>query len=164
MILELKQEHATTMSLLEACPEDKLGWKPDDKCMPFGEHFHHIYTGGLWLTTVALPPEEKGKVLGDEQPSVPDTKDGIKADCEKLYGAAVKLWEGLSPEGLATPREFEGMGAFPAIMYLRWNISHLIHHRAQVQLYLRLMGAKCPSIYGPTADVSFEEVIASAKA
>jgi uncharacterized damage-inducible protein DinB len=153
---ELKAEHATTMQLLDCCPEDKLGWRIHEKCMPFGEHFHHQYSAGIYLFNVAAGKETKG-----EKPAVPTTKKELREACEKLYEQTVQLWKSLSPRDLATQRDFMGMGNHAAVEFLRWHISHLVHHRGQLQMYLRVMGASCPSIYGPTADVTFEKLMAS---
>jgi uncharacterized damage-inducible protein DinB len=55
-------------------------------------------------------------------------------------------------DNLATPIDFFGMFSFPAVAYAGFMCSHSIHHRGQLSSYLRPMGGKVPSIYGPSAD------------
>ena len=70
------------------------------------------------------------------------------------------LWLGATIPEPACDALF-GMGAHPGVHYLNWDVVHLVHHRAQLGLYLRLAGEKVPSIYGPTLDVSFEDMVGS---
>jgi uncharacterized damage-inducible protein DinB len=57
-----------------------------------------------------------------------------------------------APEQLTTPVDFLGAFNFPAVLYLSFVNNHSIHHRGQLSVYLRPMGAKVPSIYGGSAD------------
>ena len=58
----------------------------------------------------------------------------------------------MTAEELLKPIDFFGMFNFPAAMYLNFLFGHSVHHRGELAVYLRPMGSKCPSIYGPSAD------------
>ena len=58
----------------------------------------------------------------------------------------------MTAEELLKPVDFFGMFNFPAAMYLNFLFGHSVHHRGELAVYLRPMGSKCPSIYGPSAD------------
>ena len=82
----------------------------------------------------------------------------LVAEVEGLFQSTLDGYRSFAPEQLAKSIEFFGMGSHPGVMFINWDIVHLIHHRAQLGLYLRLAGEKVPSIYGPTLDVSFEDL------
>jgi uncharacterized damage-inducible protein DinB len=60
--------------------------------------------------------------------------------------------QAMTAEQLLTPVEFFGMFNYPAAMYLNFLYGHSVHHRGELAVYLRPMGSKVPSIYGPSAD------------
>lgn len=64
----------------------------------------------------------------------------------------------LPVDALTKVVDFHGVVQMPAVMYLTFLTSHMIHHRGQLSTYLRAMGGKCPAIYGPSAD---EDVMAA---
>jgi len=69
----------------------------------------------------------------------------------------------LSPDQLLKPIEFRGIFRLPAISYLQIALNHSIHHRGQLSMYLRPMGAKVPSIYGESFDAREARERAQAK-
>jgi len=58
----------------------------------------------------------------------------------------------LNPDRLIVPIDFRGLFRFPAVTYVHLAVTHSIHHRGQLSMYLRPMGAKVPSIYGESYD------------
>jgi uncharacterized damage-inducible protein DinB len=69
----------------------------------------------------------------------------------------------LSGEQLARMIDFRGMLQWPAVSFIRLGLSHTIHHRGQLSMYLRPMGAKVPSIYGESYDASQARLAKEAK-
>ena len=142
---QLKQESTTTRKVLAAVPETGSDYKPSEKCM-----------SGLALATHLAAAEAfflNGVLNGSFEWKQPDLK--TPADVVKFYDESVPALidkvAGLSPEQLAKEIQF-AIFNFPAVMYLNMSMKHSIHHRGQLSAYLRPMGGKVPSIYGPSAD------------
>jgi hypothetical protein len=70
----------------------------------------------------------------------------------KEFAAHVAEVEKLSPEALLKIVDFRGLFQFPAVIYINFVTNHSIHHRGQLSMYLRPMGAKVPAIYGESYD------------
>jgi|SRR5579871_2380398 len=150
---QLQREYATTCKVLAAVPADQCGYKPSEKCMSGLELAGHIalaeafFLRGVvngafeWKQQEFKTPEE---VLAFYQDTVPGLMEQIAA---------------LPAEKLAQDIKF-AVWTQPAVTYLSLDMSHGIHHRGQLSAYLRPMGAKVPSIYGPSADEGVEAAAA----
>jgi uncharacterized damage-inducible protein DinB len=68
------------------------------------------------------------------------------------FASVVERLKTLTGEQLVKPIDFRGMFSRPAVTFLQSGLSHTIHHRGQLSMYLRSMGAKVPSIYGESFD------------
>lgn len=147
---QLAAEHKTTISVIQHALDGKLEYTPHEKMRSFGELSQHIYLAGVWFVDIMLT----GKVdfETEEKPVSLTKKEELVARCESLNRETLNKVSSLSPESLARNIEFPTMGPFAAVTYLGWHLHHLIHHRGQLSVYLRLMGAKVPSIYGPSLD------------
>ncbi|HEY1251630.1 MAG TPA: DinB family protein [Thermoanaerobaculia bacterium] len=158
-LADLEREAPVSRRVLERVPDGKFDWKPTEKSMPMG----------YLAMMVATMPEWLGMVIGmDELDIAP--KDGPKfappplktaADLVRaLDGAVAKGREALkgTDDGhLQTSwRLLSGgqvMQETPRHVQIRDGVlSHWVHHRGQLSVYLRLLGAKVPSIYGPSGD------------
>ena len=80
------------------------------------------------------------------------------------FAASLERLKTTSGEKLVVPIDFRGIFTFPAIVYLQSGISHTIHHRGQLSMYLRPMGAKVSSIYGESYDARIAREQAQATA
>lgn len=159
---DLLSEQESALRVVEACPEEKLSYKPHEKCMTFAEEALHIFSSGhFFLNWVGSAGQYNEST---EKPEVPATKAELLKSCRSFARKTIEGWKKFTPEQLTTKINFFGMGDYNGVEYLRWDMVHLVHHRAHMQLSLRLMGEKSPSIYGPTADVTFEQVMAQAAA
>jgi uncharacterized damage-inducible protein DinB len=146
---QLMAEHHTTISVIEHVPEDKLSFRVHPHLRTFAELAHHIYFSGIWvvsfLETGAMGP-------GDEGTPVPSAKAELISRCEAMNRDVSNRINAFTPGFLAQIVDLPGFGPFPAVAYLGLIINHLVHHRGQLTIYLRLMGAKVPRIYGGTLD------------
>ena len=70
---------------------------------------------------------------------------------ERLPGLLERL-KAVPGDALAKPMDFRGLITLPAVAFLRVGLSHSVHHRGQLSMYLRPMGAGVPSIYGESYD------------
>jgi uncharacterized damage-inducible protein DinB len=139
-------EDESLLKVVAALPPDKLSWRPtQEKSRPFGELAYHAAGAGHFFCCIL-----DGKAPEDPQmspQSVKQLEDGIRELASDFQRRLARY----TPEQLADEYDFFGQ-KHPGITLLSWHQVHLIHHRAQLCLYLRIMGAKVPSIYGPSGD------------
>ncbi len=148
---QLTAEHRITLSVIEHALDDKLDFTPHPKLRPFGTLALHIYQTGARLVAIM----ESGKVdisAGKDEMPTPRKKQDLVEQCDHMNRDVANRVNALSPDDLSRIIEFPDYGPFAAVNYLGWHVNHLIHHRGQLTVYLRLMGAKVPSIYGPSLD------------
>ena len=149
LLQSLKTEDVYMRQIAEAIPEGRLSWKPDvEKCRPVGELAIHAARAGRWFLRMVEglpPPEETAPQAADKA----ELLDMIDAEQEHFR----ERLRDYPSESLAEPSNLGG-AQFNNIEVLSWHRDHMIHHRAQVGLYLRLMGAPVPSTYGPSGDDS----------
>jgi uncharacterized damage-inducible protein DinB len=142
---QIEQESVTTRKLLAAVPEEHCSYRPSDKCMSALELATHIAAAEVFFL--------RGVVNGAFEWKQPDFKTPAEALAyfDKTVPGLIAEIRALPPAKLAAPISF-GPWNDPAVMYLSIDLKHGVHHRGQLSAYLRPMGAKVPSIYGPSAD------------
>jgi uncharacterized damage-inducible protein DinB len=144
-------EHPTTMKVLQAVPGDQFSFKPHEKSMSAGELAFHIAHSQYGLVEVV----KAGSFAAYTRVDTPGTLDEIVAAGETYYQKACDLIRTLTPEQLGGQVVLPGTNfSMPAAGLFWANLFHQIHHRGQLSVYIRLMGGKVPSIYGPSADVN----------
>ena len=157
---ELQQELKATRKVIERIPDDKLGWKPHEKSMTAGEIASHIAEMYSWggatlkmdeidLAPVGGPKWEmfKGKTTAEILAKLDASFEATKAAIAEATDDAVwmKSWS-LKMGGQA-------MMTMPKVACMRGMImNHIVHHRGQLSVYLRMLDIPVPSIYGPSAD------------
>ena len=159
LLPEFDHEMATTRKVLERIPDDKFSWKPHEKSMSLGGLATHLANIPSWTKTPfavdeldvappGAPPyrlEEKksrAEVLADFDKNVTEARASIEgATDENWQGKWSLLMTGKTIFTLPRPAVMRG-----------FIMSHSIHHRAQLAVYLRLLDVPVPSIYGPSAD------------
>lgn len=160
LLPEFDREFATTRKFLELVPDDKLGWKPHAKSMELGRLAWHLTDfPGFALSTATLP---RLSVSMDEMPKrrsawVGKTRDEILARLDTDLKAARQTVSEVVDAAWEDPWQLEFGGRVvldsPRIAAYRiLAMSHMIHHRAQLGLYLRLNEIPIPGTYGPSAD------------
>jgi uncharacterized damage-inducible protein DinB len=155
LLMELEQESQTTRRLLDLLPEDKLAWKPHQKSMTLGQLALHVaMIPDAISSAVQADSHDVGTMMMPPQPAsraqVIETFEKSQAEAVERLGefddaALAKMWAAKKGNRTVTmlPR-----GA--VIRFILMN--HLIHHRGQLSVYLRLLDVPLPSIYGPSAD------------
>jgi len=156
IIGDATNELATTRRVLERLPEEHMSWKPHEKSMTLGGLATHLINLLNWqiaifqypefdLSTVPLrrePLNKRADVLGEFDANV-GKFEKLLAECDdKTLGEEWTLRHG-DHIILRQPR---------AIALRTFGLSHMVHHRAQLGVYLRLLDIPVPSIYGPSAD------------
>jgi uncharacterized damage-inducible protein DinB len=155
LIAEYDHEVATTRKLIERVPDDKLLWKPHPKSMSIGGLAQHIANLPTWGSMIL---EQQAFDLADAPPnrSEPSSRAaivsffeqstvGTRQQLDRSDGELLALW--------TLKRDGHEMFTMPRIAAFRsFVLNHLIHHRGQLSVYLRLNEIPVPAIYGPSAD------------
>lgn len=150
---ELDVEMPTTRRLLERVPGDKGAWKPHTKSFSLGHLAQLVARMPGWLThTMKAPSLDLG---GAARYSLEPT-EALLADFDRNVGEAREALGRAQDADFLMPWSLT-MGervlfTLPRIAVMRQNVNHLVHHRGQLSVYLRLLDVPLPSIYGPTAD------------
>jgi uncharacterized damage-inducible protein DinB len=158
----LKNEHRITRNIIEAVPAGQGDYRPDPVSMSALDLAWHIASAEhFFMDAVA------GGAFNFQGGGRPDSIR-TAADVAAWYGATFQAdfdrLTQLSGEQLAKIVDFRGMFQLPAVMYLQFALNHSIHHRGQLSVYLRPMGAKVPSIYGESYDDAQARKAAAAQA
>ena len=159
LLQEFDQEIASTRKTLERVPEDKFDWAPHEKSGKMVWLAGHLANIPQWATlavnedTLDLAPG--GKSLAT--PPAPTTTQELVVNFDKNAAEARSAIAGAADDELEKPWSLLNNGktvmTMPKGAVLRtFVMNHMIHHRAQLGVYLRLNDVPVPSIYGPSAD------------
>jgi len=155
---EFDHEMGTTRRLLERVPEADLAWRPHEKSFPLGHLATHIANIPHWVEVTFDETMFDVGTAGESArpkpaPSVAELLSRFDANVKK---ARAKIVEQTDPAFFATwtlKNNGQEIFTMPKVAVLRsFVMNHLIHHRGQLSVYLRLRNVPLPSIYGPTAD------------
>jgi uncharacterized damage-inducible protein DinB len=155
LLQELEAEAQTTRRVLERVPDNQLAWRPHEKARTLGELALHV----------AIVPGGVAELFGGPSPAqAPQFTDPSPKSASELIPAldqsiakAKKALGGMDDATILAPfRLMQGereIFAVPRMALLRSvMLNHWYHHRGQLTMYLRQLGAPVPSIYGPSAD------------
>jgi len=155
LIPEFDHEMATTRKVLERVPEERFDWKPHEKSFSLGVLAKHVATLPTWGTETLSRSEID--LVGNNPPTSATSKNELLTAFDKNVGDARAALAGKSDAELmamwSLKRNGKTVFSMPKTTVLRsFVLNHLIHHRAQLTVYLRLLDIPVPSIYGPSAD------------
>ena len=150
---ELEMEVAATRKCLERIPESLFSWKPHEKSMTLGYLSLLVAEIPKWITTMVESSEIDFATFEHFEPK--STADLVKHFDENLAGAKNAL-QNVPDEALSDPFYLKNQGQVLFSSSKRESIepsiNHLVHHRGQLTVYMRLNDIPVPSIYGPSAD------------
>jgi uncharacterized damage-inducible protein DinB len=150
---EFEQEMATTRRVLERVPADKAAWKPHPKSFPLGHLAQLVAWMPGWITNTVREPaldlmtapqytfETTETLLQEFDRNVRSAREAVVSSKDTDYALPWSLKRG-----------DQILWTAPRRIVVRSHLNHLIHHRGQLTVYLRLNDVPVPSIYGPTAD------------
>ncbi len=153
LLPEFDQEMAITRRVLERVPTEKGLWKPHPKSFPVGHLAQLVSRMPGWIATVLTTDhldlaqgmsysfEPTQKLLRDFDENVRGARLALAAAQDAVFD---RTWELRHGERV--------LWSAPVGVVLRNFISHLVHHRAQLGVYLRLLDVPVPAAYGPSAD------------
>ena len=157
LLPEFDQEMASTRKVLERVPDDKFGWKPHDKSFSMGNLASHIANMVTWTVDTMNRPEF----------------DLDSVSMEEMNRAAKDRAELLSSFDANTAKARAALDKPDAAYFVPWTLrkgtqvfftmpryncvrsfclNHIVHHRAQLGVYLRMNNLPVPGVYGPSAD------------
>lgn len=153
---DLAHELATTRRVLEKLPDEHWAWRPHEKSFTLGELSTHIVNIPTWMQTVLSQSEfdlatvpMKGEVLPNRDAVLAKFDEGVR----EVEAALPSLTAENMGETWTLRRGDQVVFQQPRALALRaLGTSHLIHHRAQLGVYLRLLDVPVPGMYGPSAD------------
>jgi len=146
----LLNEHRITTSVIEAIPADKGDYRPDAVSKSALDLAWHLATTeAVFMAAVAKGAFEFGP---NPRPESIKTSADLAAWSKESFEKHYQALQTLSDEQLMKVIDFRGMFQMPAVMYLGFLLHHTVHHRGQLSIYLRPMGAKVPAIYGESYD------------
>ncbi|HEV2132190.1 MAG TPA: DinB family protein [Longimicrobiaceae bacterium] len=152
---DLDLELASTRRILEAVPDEHWTWKPHEKSMSLGGIANHLLDA---LHQAESPVQRDRLDLSEEQeqtapsPGREQLLRRFDAQVEALR-AGVAARDAIGWDGMwQLTRGADVVWAMPRALAFRVLISHLVHHRGQLSVYLRLLDIPVPGMYGPSAD------------
>ncbi len=156
LVSEYNSEMRSTRRMLERIPPDRLDWRPHVKSFSAGDLAAHIVDSLDWLEHILTRDEF------DFDPktftSSPGTSlNAILAKFDKQVAEGTEILARLDDAALASHWRFKVLGKIrvdrpKATAFRDFTLSHMIHHRGQLSVYLRLLDVPVPGAYGPTAD------------
>lgn len=155
LLAEFDHEMATTRKLLDRVPDAQFGWKPHEKSMSVGGLATHLANIPHWSAQILKTSSFN---LADAPPNIDEKRSRAEVlrHFDESTAAARAAMNIEDPEWMTvwTLRNGEHeMFSMPrAGAYRAFVLSHSIHHRGQLSVYLRLLDIAVPSIYGPSAD------------
>jgi uncharacterized damage-inducible protein DinB len=158
LLAEYDREVARSRKALEQMPEGKKEWKPHDKSLQFGYVAEMVATIPTWVEMIIrreeldIAPQDGSQIKRE----VLNTRDDYLKAHDKASAAGRSALQSASDEDLMKPWNLLAGGNVVLTMsrhdMISDTLNHLVHHRGQMTVYLRLMGAKVPALYGPSAD------------
>ena len=153
LLPELEQEMKVTRRVIERVPSEKADWKPHPKSFSLAHLTQLVSMMPDWITSVV-----QGKNIDlSEGPGYRNQKtEALLAQFDRYVRESRAAIAAAKDEDYAKPWELT-MGdkvlmALPRGVVVRQTINHLVHHRGQLTVYLRMLDVPVPSIYGPSAD------------
>jgi len=155
LLPEFDREMASTRKILEAVPDDKMGWAPHGKSMSLGKLTGHIaqlpdWAAGTMKTENLSLDDSYVPFMASSREELMKAFDNYTSQCREALANAsdeefMKVWK----------MDYKGKTVMemPRIAVIRTMIlNHMIHHRGQLSVYLRLLDIPVPGMYGPSAD------------
>ena len=158
LLQEFDFELPFTRRSLERVPVDKFAWKPHEKSMTLGWLATFLALCPTWgVTTIEKDEFDPAAASGGQRPDLPTSSEALLAFFEQNYGELREALAKTTDQDLQKPFTLKAKGEVwftqPKWLVLReYIINHIVHHRAQLGVYLRLQGIAVPAIYNDSAD------------
>ena len=152
-VKELEAEVSATRKCLERIPESLYDWKPHEKSMTMGYLALLVAEIPKWITHMI----EKSEIdFASFEHFKPTDAAQLAMHCDENVEGAKKALSLIKDGELAEPFSLKNQGqvlySSPKKQNIESSINHMVHHRGQLTVYMRLNNIPVPSIYGPSAD------------
>jgi uncharacterized damage-inducible protein DinB len=158
LLAEYNREVARSRKTLEQMPDGKNDWKPHDRSLHFGYLSEMVATIPTWIAMTInrdehdIAPQDGSQMKREKL----TTRDDYLRAHDKASADGRAALQSATDEHLTKPWRLKVGGNVVLEMsrhdMVSDTLNHLVHHRGQMTVYLRLMGAKVPALYGPSAD------------
>jgi uncharacterized damage-inducible protein DinB len=146
----LNAEHPVTKRVIAAIPAEKADYRPDNIVKSAIDLAWHIVASETrFLEAVAAGAFD---FSGATRPDSIRTPADVVDWYSERFATDIDRLKQIAGDQLIKIIDFRGLFQFPAVVYVQLGLNHSIHHRGQLSMYLRPMGAKVPSIYGESYD------------
>jgi uncharacterized damage-inducible protein DinB len=161
LLLDFEAEAENTRRVLERVPDENMTWKPHEKSFALGNMAFHVATlpnfGNTLLSTDNMDLAAK---MGNFPRYAGEGSQALLAMYDQAAAALRSTLAGMTDDELQanwtmTFGERTIADGPRMLLYRTMFFNHLIHHRGQLNVYLRLLGVAVPGIYGPSADEPF---------
>jgi uncharacterized damage-inducible protein DinB len=157
LLPEFDREMGLTRRLLERLPDGQFAWKPHDKSMSLGRLAEHLAELPTWMPISIQQSSFEVTAKRPDGYVSPKTRAEVLAMFDRNIAEARAALNGRTDAELMAPWTLRAQGkevfTMPKAIVLRgFVLNHMIHHRGQMTVYLRLQNVPLPSIYGPSAD------------
>jgi uncharacterized damage-inducible protein DinB len=156
LIAELKYESSLTKKMLERVPLDKKDWTPHEKSMTLGRLATHVAEIPHWISRIITIDDFDFLVQGFSSYAASSQEELLTIFNDKLSKAIIDLG---SMDDESFDKTWTVRRGGTVIYQLKkkvairsWGLNHLVHHRGQLSVYLRLLNVPVPGMYGPSAD------------
>jgi uncharacterized damage-inducible protein DinB len=155
LLKEMDNEAQTTRKMLERVPDDKYDWKPHEKSMTIQQLTTHIAELPTWVSMVLATSELDFASSPYEPKKIARTEDVLKLFEESLADGKAHLSKAIEKDlepnwTLRNGEEIYSVNTKGEV--IRMTYCQIVHHRAQLGVYLRLLNIPIPGSYGPSAD------------
>jgi len=157
LIGELRHESSLTKKMLERVPLDKKEWKPHEKSMTLGRLATHVAEITHWVSDIIHIDDFDFTKDFNFKPRIAATSEELLGIFQTTLDKAIADLSNVSEDDLeknwTVRRGEQVMFVTPKKISIRnWTLNHMIHHRGQLSVYLRLLDVPVPGMYGPSAD------------
>ena len=156
LLNELTHEAAQTRKMLERVPFEKADYKPHEKSFTMGRLAAHVAELAAWVT-MTLKTDQLDFTDGSYKSPKPESQEELLRIFDKNVADAKEALQATSMEEMMKPWSLRAgeqvYFTMPKVAVIRsFAMNHLIHHRGQLSVYLRLNDLTVPGMYGPSAD------------
>ena len=157
LLPEFDREMGLTRRALERVPDGQFDWRPHPTSVTLGRLAEHLTEMPMWATKTLDQSELEASTQRPPDYKPPSTRAAVLAQFDASYRAARQLLVNKTDAEFAAPWKLKNGGkevfTAPKTMVMRnFVLNHMIHHRGQFTVYLRMLGVPVPSIYGPSGD------------
>ncbi|MBU0697168.1 MAG: DinB family protein [Bacteroidetes bacterium] len=156
LVKELEQESASSFKMLVLVPGDQLNWQPHPKSMTLGKLAGHVTEIHSWIK-FCIEREVMDFGIEKWEPITADNGEGFAQQAKELTKESMDALKNSDDDTFLNKRwamKYNGQMIMDFTKYeaVRHSLSQMIHHRAQLGVFLRLLDIPIPGTYGPSAD------------